>query len=124
MIESFFHAGSVYRRHRNGTPTGEDVFVVAYVGRAPQGFGNPREAQGVAFGWRRAAGADGPDRPLGSYMTHDFDGWDEVPDTELPDLVDSPIPVEAVRHLPRASVGRRHGGRDRTPNRHWWRRFA
>ncbi|MFC6599647.1 hypothetical protein [Kitasatospora paranensis] len=122
MTETFFHAGSVYRRQREGTTAGEDVFVVACVGRAPLGFGSPREAHGVAFGWRRGPGPDGPDQPLGSYMTHDFAGWEEVPDTELPDLVDSPIPVEAARHTPRGPTGQRHGAKGRTPKRHWWRR--
>ncbi|GAA4986991.1 hypothetical protein GCM10025734_11640 [Kitasatospora paranensis] len=57
MTETFFHAGSVYRRQREGTTAGEDVFVVACVGRAPWASGAPGRRTGS-----RSAGAAVRDR--------------------------------------------------------------
>jgi len=87
MTSTFFEAGKVYRHYLAGRPSPEGLFVVAYVGRAPGGFEDPSEAAGVAFGWRRGPGpgapAGSPETGLGSYVSADFAGWTEVPDTDL-----------------------------------------
>ncbi|MEW1908204.1 hypothetical protein AB0442_07055 [Kitasatospora sp. NPDC085895] len=94
MAESFFHAGGVYRHDGDGTPTDACLFVVVYVGRAPEGFGRPGGTGDVAFGWRRGTAPDGTVTPLGSYATADFTGWHEIDDSELAAaLGDTPLPV-------------------------------
>ncbi|MEU9129592.1 hypothetical protein AB0D08_16040 [Kitasatospora sp. NPDC048540] len=114
--EQFFHAGAVYRHFEDGRPSGEGVFVVVHIGKAPAGFQCPSEAAEVAFGWRRGPGAGGPDHPMGAYMTTDFAGWREIDDTDLAELLgDSPVPAQAAP-LP----GRREPtDARRSPIRHW-----
>ncbi|MFD9129965.1 hypothetical protein [Kitasatospora sp. NPDC059571] len=107
MTETFFHVGGIYRHYRNSAPSGEGIFVVVHVGHAPPGFEDASETGGVAFGWRRGAGPDGSDQPLGSYTTADFTGWREILDTELPGLINSMVWVESFPERPRSPTDRR-----------------
>ncbi|MFG2821471.1 hypothetical protein ACGFX4_18830 [Kitasatospora sp. NPDC048365] len=93
MGESFFHAGGIYRYGADG-----DVFVVVYVGRAPDGFAHPDDTGEAAFGWRRSTAPDGAPAPLGAYTTADFSSWQEIDDAELADaLGDTPVPDRPAR---------------------------
>lgn len=118
MTAQFFSPGSVYRHFGDAGPSELGVFVVACVGRAPEGFGVPGEAGGVAFGWLRRVGESGEGTPLGSYATADFTGWREVPDADLGALLGSALPAEAWLDLPRAVRPRPPAAR-----RTWWGRL-
>ncbi|MEU9128690.1 hypothetical protein AB0D08_11350 [Kitasatospora sp. NPDC048540] len=122
--DTFFHSGGIYRHYRDGEPSDKGVFVVYCVGHAPTGFGDPSEAAGVAFGWRRSVGLDGPDRPLGSYSTADFTGWYEILDSDLIRLLpESPIPTEpAPQQKPRRPLGQPPAGAHPMMHRNRWRR--
>ncbi|PBC69717.1 hypothetical protein BX265_7063 [Streptomyces sp. TLI_235] len=95
MGEDFFEPGGVYRHESGGTPdgSGAEVFVVAHVGRAPDGFDDHPHAGATAFGWRRlVTGPGGAGRPLGPYVCHDPALWRPVPDEEIGPLLGSTIP--------------------------------
>jgi hypothetical protein len=82
-VADFFQAGHTYLHHLpDGRPSGEGLFLVAHVGRAPAPFEHHSETEGVAFGWRQGPGPNGGWDALGSYDTPDFAGWREV---DLPD---------------------------------------
>ncbi|WP_371493825.1 hypothetical protein OG871_02130 [Kitasatospora sp. NBC_00374] len=114
----FFAAGAVYRHSRDGRPSELGVFVVAYVGRAPEGFAVSQEADGVAFGWRCTSDETGRGQPLGSYVTADFSGWREVPGSDLPALLGDVLPVAPQATRPRQVWPSAEPGR----TRRWWRR--
>jgi hypothetical protein len=78
-MPEFFIPGRTYRHHReDGSPSPEGLFLVAFVGRAPEPFEHHSETLGVAFGWRQGIDANGTWEALGSYETPDFAGWVEV----------------------------------------------
>lgn len=75
----FFIPSRTYRHHlEDGTPSEEGLFLVAFVGRAPEPFEHYSEALGVAFGWRQGIGPNGEWEAQGAYDTPDFAGWREV----------------------------------------------
>lgn len=85
---NFFEPGKTYLHHgEDGKPSGEGLFTVAYVGRAPEPYEHHSETLGVAFGWRQYIGPNGEWDAAGSYTTPDFAGWCEV---SLDDRAESP----------------------------------
>ncbi|GAA2457115.1 hypothetical protein [Streptomyces macrosporus] len=71
-MSDFFEAGRLYQHPDEG------VFLVAYVGTAPEPFEYHSETLGVAFGWRRGLSPNGVVEGLGSYTTPDFHGWEPI----------------------------------------------
>lgn len=88
-MSDFFEPGKTYLHHgEDGQPSTEGLFLVEFVGRAPEPFESYDETAGVAFGWRQGVDANGDWTGLGSYVTPDFAGWQEVRpalDTATPD---------------------------------------
>jgi hypothetical protein len=80
---AFFEAGKTYTHvTEDGEASGEGLFLVEFVGRAPSPFEYHSETGGVAFGWRWCMGPDGTWEGNGAYITPDFAGWEEVPAPE------------------------------------------
>jgi hypothetical protein len=105
-VPDFFQPGHAYLHHLpDGSPSDEGLFLVAYVGRAPEPFEHHSETEGVAFGWRQRPGPNGVWEGAGSYDTPDFAGWREV---TLPDTAAVPngcrwcgVPLpHGLQHLP------------------------
>lgn len=79
MTTAFFEPDKTYRHYdETGNPSEEGLFLVAYVGCAPEPFEHYSETLGVAFGWQQGIGPKGTWEALGSYTTADFAGWREV----------------------------------------------
>lgn len=71
----FFEVGKTYRHtSQHGS---EGIFLVEFVGRAPEDFEHHSETGGVAFGWRKRL-HKGVMAPVGEYSTTDFAGWTEI----------------------------------------------